>query len=87
MSMLNLSSNQAAVEAICSGTYLDNYLDTLEDLPAEIQRHVTQLRELDIQTQGRDVTKTRIRPFYWLKKNTPSIFHCDIRGFFLFARL
>ena len=52
MSMLNLS-NQAAVEALCSGTYLENYLDTIESLPDDLQRNVTLLRELDIQSRGR----------------------------------
>lgn len=45
MSMLN----QAAVEALCSATYLENYLDTMENLPDDLQRVVTQMRELDIQ--------------------------------------
>ncbi|KAL5012392.1 hypothetical protein ScPMuIL_010943 [Solemya velum] len=45
MSMLN----QAAVEALCSATYLENYLDAMENLPDDLQRVVTQLRELDIQ--------------------------------------
>lgn len=45
MSMLN----QAAVEALCSATYLENYLDTMENLPNDLQRVVTQMRELDIQ--------------------------------------
>ncbi|KAL8559573.1 hypothetical protein ACOMHN_018736 [Nucella lapillus] len=50
MSMLNLS-NQAAVEALCSGTYLEHYLDTIESLPDDLQRNVTLLRELDIQSR------------------------------------
>ncbi|XP_046359754.1 inhibitor of growth protein 1-like [Haliotis rufescens] len=41
--------NQAAVEALCSGTYLENYLETMENLPNDLQRSVSQLRELDIQ--------------------------------------
>jgi len=43
MSMLN----QAAVEALCSATYLENYLDCMENLPDDLQRVVSQLRELD----------------------------------------
>ncbi|XP_076446921.1 inhibitor of growth protein 1-like [Babylonia areolata] len=50
MSMLNLS-NQAAVEALCSGTYLEHYLETIESLPDDLQRNVTLLRELDIQSR------------------------------------
>ncbi|XP_064608857.1 inhibitor of growth protein 1-like isoform X2 [Liolophura sinensis] len=45
MSMLN----QAAVEALCSATYLENYLDAMENLPDDLQRSVSQLRELDSQ--------------------------------------
>ncbi|XP_052076310.1 inhibitor of growth protein 1-like [Mytilus californianus] len=41
--------NQAAVEALCSATYLENYLDTMDNLPDDLQRVVTQMRELDIQ--------------------------------------
>ena len=48
MSMLN----QAAVEALCSATYLENYLDCTENLPDDLQRIVTHLRELDFQTNG-----------------------------------
>lgn len=48
MSMLN----QAAVEALCSATYLENYLDCMENLPDDLQRVVSQLRELDSQTHG-----------------------------------
>ncbi|KAI0218539.1 Inhibitor of growth protein 2 [Lamellibrachia satsuma] len=46
MSMLN----QAAVEALCSATYLESYLDCTENLPDDLQRIVTHLRELDFQT-------------------------------------
>ncbi|KAL3880450.1 hypothetical protein ACJMK2_032687 [Sinanodonta woodiana] len=41
--------NHAAVEALCSATYLENYLETMENLPDDLQRVITQLRELDIQ--------------------------------------
>ncbi|KAK3099677.1 hypothetical protein FSP39_007917 [Pinctada imbricata] len=44
--------NQAAVEALCSATYLENYLDTMENLPDDLQRIVSQMRELDIQCRG-----------------------------------
>ena len=44
--------NQAAVEALCSGTYLENYLECMENLPDDLQRSVSQLRELDLQTAG-----------------------------------
>ena len=40
--------NQAAVEALYSATFVEDYLDTVENLPNEIQRHVSSLRELDL---------------------------------------
>jgi inhibitor-of-growth protein 1 len=42
--------NQAAVDALCSATYLENYLDCVEDLPNDLQRIVSMLRELDCLT-------------------------------------
>ncbi|XP_025086221.1 inhibitor of growth protein 2-like isoform X2 [Pomacea canaliculata] len=50
MSVLN-HTNHAAVEALCAGTYLESYLDTMESLPDDLQRNVTMLRELDIQAK------------------------------------
>lgn len=45
--------NHAAVEALCSATYLENYLETMENLPDDLQRVVSQLRELDIKCRGK----------------------------------
>ncbi|ETN64237.1 hypothetical protein AND_004029 [Anopheles darlingi] len=36
------------VEAHFSATYVDNYLDTLENLPDDVQRHLSRIRELDV---------------------------------------
>ena len=44
--------NQAAIDAVCSATYLDNYLDCVDDLPNELQHIVSSLRELDCLTNG-----------------------------------
>ena len=44
--------NQAAVEALCSATYLENYLSCMENLPDDLQRVVSQLRELDVVMNG-----------------------------------
>lgn len=44
--------NQAHVEAICSGTYLEHYLDCLDALPDELQRILTQIREVDVKLSG-----------------------------------
>lgn len=48
--MTNMSMlNQAAVEALCSATYLENYLECLDSLPEELQRNISNIRELDAQ--------------------------------------
>ncbi len=44
--------NQAAVEALCSATYLENYLDCMDNLPDDLQRCVSSLRELDCLSSG-----------------------------------
>ena len=44
--------NQAHVEAICSATYLEDYLDCLDSLPDELQRILTQIREVDLKLYG-----------------------------------
>ncbi|XP_064636755.1 inhibitor of growth protein 1-like [Lineus longissimus] len=41
--------NHAAVEALCSASYLENFLDCLDSLPDDLQRNVSQMRELDVQ--------------------------------------
>ncbi len=43
--------NQAAVEALYSATMVEDYLDVVENLPNELQRHLSVLRELDLQLQ------------------------------------
>ncbi|XP_015517603.1 inhibitor of growth protein 1 [Neodiprion pinetum] len=49
--------NQAVIEALYSATYIENYLDCVENLPNDLQRHVSRLRELDATCQSylRDV--------------------------------
>lgn len=44
--------NQAAAEALYSATYVENYLDCLENLPDDLQRQLSRLRELDALYQG-----------------------------------
>ena len=44
--------NQAAIDALCSAAYLESYLDCVDDLPNDLQRTVTMLRELDCVTNG-----------------------------------
>lgn len=45
--------NQAVVEALYSATYIENYLDCVENLPNDLQRHVSRLRELDATCQSK----------------------------------
>jgi len=46
--------NQAAVEALYSATFVEDYLDYVENVPDDIQRIHTRLRELDLR-QHQDV--------------------------------
>jgi len=39
--------SQSGVDALCSATYLQDFLDCVESLPDEIQRHVSEIRRLD----------------------------------------
>ncbi|KAI4463492.1 inhibitor of growth protein [Holotrichia oblita] len=40
--------NQVSVEALYSATYVENYLDCVENLPDELQRLISRMRELDV---------------------------------------
>lgn len=44
--------NQVAVEALYSATYLENYLDSVENLPNDLQRHLSRLRQLEVDFQA-----------------------------------
>lgn len=46
-----MALNQAAVEALYSATYIEDYLDCVENLPDDVQRNLSQLRELDVKYQ------------------------------------
>uniref|UniRef100_U5EQC4 Inhibitor of growth protein n=1 Tax=Corethrella appendiculata TaxID=1370023 RepID=U5EQC4_9DIPT len=48
---------QVAVEALNSATYVTNYLDSVENLPDDIQRYLSRIREIDVQYRSylRDV--------------------------------
>lgn len=39
--------NQVAVEALYSATYVENYLDSVENLPDDAQKHLSRIREID----------------------------------------
>jgi len=49
-----MMQNQAAVEALYSATFVEDYLDYVENVPDDIQRFHTMLRELDLR-QHQDV--------------------------------
>lgn len=39
--------NAAAVEALYSATYAENFLECMENLPNELQKNISRLREYD----------------------------------------
>lgn len=45
--------NQVSVEAMYSATYVENYLDCVENLPDDLQRLISRMRELDVYYLGR----------------------------------
>lgn len=49
--------NPVASEAIFSATYVDNYIDSVENLPDDVQRHLSRIRDIDVQYRShlRDV--------------------------------
>lgn len=47
--MLNQIS---CVEALHSASYVDDYLDCVENLPDDLQRNISHMRELDVKYQG-----------------------------------
>ncbi|XP_004931306.1 inhibitor of growth protein 1 [Bombyx mandarina] len=40
--------NQTSTEALLSAAYVENYLDCVENLPNDLQRHLSRMRELDV---------------------------------------
>lgn len=40
--------SQVTVEALHSATYVENYLDSVENLPDDVQRHLSRIREIDV---------------------------------------
>lgn len=45
--------NQTSTEALLSATYVENYLDCVENLPNDLQRHLSRMRELDVTYRGK----------------------------------
>lgn len=48
----NEMMNQVAVEANYSAVYVENYLDSVENMPNDVQRYMTRIREIDLQYRG-----------------------------------
>lgn len=44
--MLNPVSTEAL---LYSATYVDNYIDSVENLPDDVQRHLSRIRDIDVQ--------------------------------------
>uniref|UniRef100_A0A1B6CF77 Inhibitor of growth protein N-terminal histone-binding domain-containing protein n=2 Tax=Clastoptera arizonana TaxID=38151 RepID=A0A1B6CF77_9HEMI len=44
--------NQLAFEGLYSATYVENYIDCVENLPDDLQRHLSRMRELDVNYQA-----------------------------------
>lgn len=48
--------NQVSVEAVYSATYVENYLDCVENLPNDLQRLISRMRELDVSYLGTNMS-------------------------------
>uniref|UniRef100_T1IRH2 Inhibitor of growth protein n=1 Tax=Strigamia maritima TaxID=126957 RepID=T1IRH2_STRMM len=48
--------NQTAIDALCSVSYVEDYIDCAENLPDDLQRYISQMREYDVKYQdfGKD---------------------------------
>lgn len=47
------STSSAPEPKMYSATYVENYLDSVENLPNEVQRFLSRIREIDMKYQGR----------------------------------
>lgn len=45
-------ANPVATEAMYSAKYVENYLDSVDNLPNDVQRHLSRIREIDLQYRG-----------------------------------
>lgn len=53
--------NQVSAEAVYSATYVENYLDCVENLPDDLQRLISRMRELDVYYLGKKGTNFPIK--------------------------
>lgn len=51
--MLNPMATTSAEPKMYSATYVENYLDSVENLPNDVQRFLTRIREIDLQCKGK----------------------------------
>jgi len=52
--------NQSAVDALYSATYLEDYLDSVESLPDDLQRQISRLKEMDLVIQSNAMIYTHL---------------------------
>lgn len=50
-----------------SATYVENYLDSVENLPNDVQRYLTRIREIDLQCRGECTNTSDILFFYFIR--------------------
>lgn len=48
---------QVSTEALYSATFVENYLDCVENLPDDLQRLLSRMRELDVTYRGKQFAK------------------------------
>lgn len=51
--MLNQMASSSGEPKMYSATYVENYLDSVENLPNDVQRYLTRIREIDLQCKGK----------------------------------
>lgn len=50
--MNSIAPSSNAEPKMYSATYVENYLDSVENLPNDVQRYLTRIREIDLQYRG-----------------------------------
>lgn len=53
--MLSPVGSSLSEPKMYSATYVENYLDSVDNLPNDVQRFLTRIREIDLQYQGKTV--------------------------------
>lgn len=42
------------IEAVYSATYVENYLESVENLPNDVQKYLSRIRDIDVQYRGKN---------------------------------